>query len=55
MVWPCAEGNDGNVLRNALDLKVSGKRKRGQPQKTWKKKVEEKTEKIGSKKEDALN
>ena len=35
---------------------MSGKRKRGQPQKTWKKQVEkEKTEKIGSKKEDAPN
>ena len=48
--------NDGSVLRNALDLKVSGKRKRGQPQKTWKKQVEEeKTKKNDSKKEDAPN
>ena len=42
------------VLRVALDLEVSGKRKRGRPKKTWKKQVEEETEKIGLKKEDAL-
>ena len=41
---------DGNcVLRVALDLEVSGKRKRGRP----KQQVEEETEKIGLKK-DAL-
>ena len=46
---------DGNsVLRVALDLEASGKRKRGRPKKTWKKKVEEETEKIGLKKEEAL-
>ena len=44
-----------SVLRVALDLEVSGKRKRGRPKKTWKKQVEEETEKIGLKKEDALN
>ena len=38
----------------ALDLEVSGKRKRGRPKKTWKKQVEEETEKIGLKKEDAV-
>ena len=47
---------DGDsVLRVALDLEVSDKRKRGRPKKTWKKQVEEETEKIGLKKEDALN
>ena len=50
MVWTCAEGDDDSVLRVALDLEVSGKRKKGRP-----KKVEEETEKIGLKKEDALN
>ena len=34
---------------------MSGKRKRGRRKKTWKKQVEEETEKIGLKKEDALN
>ena len=42
-----------SVLRVALNLKVSGKRKRGRPKKTWKKQVEEET-KISLKKEDAL-
>ena len=46
--------DDDSVLRVALDLEVSGKRKQGQPKKTWKKQVEEETEKIGLKKEDAL-
>ena len=44
--------DDDSVLRVALNLEVSGKRKRGRPKKTWKKQVEE-TEKIGLKK-DAL-
>ena len=46
--------NDDSVLRVALNLEVSGKRKRGRPRKTWKKRVEEETEKIGLKKEDAM-
>ena len=45
--------DDNSALRIALDLEVSGKRKRGRPNKTWKKQVEE-TEKIGLK-EDNLN
>ena len=45
--------DDDSVLRVALNLEVSGKRKRGRPKKTWKKQVEEKE--IGFKKEDALN
>ena len=44
--------DDDSVLRVALNLEVSGKRKRGRP-KTRKKQVEEETEKIGLKKEDA--
>ena len=46
--------DDDNVLRVAMDLEVSGKRKRGRPKKTWKKQVEEETEKIGLKKKVAL-
>ena len=46
--------NDNSVLRVALDIEVSGKRKRERPKKTWKKQVEEETEQIGLKKEDAL-
>ena len=45
--------DDDSVLRVPLDLEVSGKRNRGRPN-TWKKQVEEETEKIGLKKEDAL-
>ena len=45
--------DDDSVLRVALNLEVSGNRKRGRP-KTWKKQVEEETEKIGLKEEDAL-
>ena len=45
--------DDDSVLRVALDLEVSGKRKRERLKKTWKKQVEEETEKIGLK-EDAL-
>ena len=47
--------DDDGVLRVALDLEVSSNGKRGQPKKIWKKQVEEKAEKIGLKKEDALN
>ena len=46
--------DDDSVLRVALNLEVSGKKKRGR-QKTWKTQVEEKTEKIGLKKENDLN
>ena len=47
--------DDDSVLRVALDFEVSGKRKRGQLKKIWKKPVVNETEKIGLKKEDALN
>ena len=45
--------DNDSVLRVALDLEVSGNR--GQLKKTWKKQMEEESEKIGLKKEDALN
>ena len=47
--------DDDSVLRVALDLEVSGKRKQGRPKKIWKNQVEEQMDKIGLKKEDALN
>ena len=47
--------DDNSVLRVAVDLEVRGKRMRERPKKTWKKQVKEETEKIGLKKEDALN
>ena len=43
--------DDDSVLRIARDLEVNGKRKQGRPKKTWKKQVEEKTEKTGLKKD----
>ena len=46
--------DNNSVLRDALNLEVTGKRKWGRPKKTWKKQVQEETEKIGLKKEDAL-
>ena len=45
--------DDDSVLRVALDLEASGKRKRGRLKEIWKKLVEEETEKIGLK-EDAI-
>ena len=48
---PVLRRDDDSVLRVALDLEVSGKRKRGRPKKTWKKQVEKKTEKIDLKNE----
>ena len=56
MVWygHVLRRDDDSVLRVALNLEVTGKRKRGRPKKTWKKQVEEETEKVGLKKEDAL-
>ena len=47
--------DDDSALSVALNLEVSGKRKRRRPKKTWKKQVEKETEKIGLKKEDAQN
>ena len=47
--------DDNSVLWVALDLEVSGKRKRGRWKKIWKKQVEEETEKISLKKDDALH
>ena len=46
--------DDDSVLRVALNLEVSGKRKQERSKKTWRKQMEEEIEKIGLKKEDAL-
>ena len=47
--------DDNIVLKVTLDDEVSGNKKRGRPKKTWKKQVEKKKEKVGLKKEAALN
>ena len=46
--------DDDSILRVTLDFEVSDNRKRERPKKTWKKQVEEETEKTGLKKENAL-
>ena len=47
--------DDGLVLRKALVFEVKGKRKRGQPKRTWKTQVEKESKSVGLKKEDAMN
>ena len=47
--------DDGHVLREALEFEVKGKRKRGQPKKTWKMQVEKVSKSIGLEKKDAMN
>ena len=47
--------DDDSVLRVALDLEVNGNRKRERPKTALKKQVKEETERIGLKKEVALN
>ena len=39
--------DEDSLLRVALDCEESGKRKQGQPKKTWKKQVKEVKKKIG--------
>ena len=43
--------DDGHVLRKALEFEVKGKRKQGQPKKTWKTQVEKESKTIGLEKE----
>ena len=47
--------DDGHVLRKALEFEVKGKRKRGQPKKTWKMQLEKESKRVGLEKEDAMN
>ena len=47
--------DDGHVLRRALEFEVKGKRKRGQPRKTWKMQVERESKNVGLEKKDALS
>ena len=43
---PVLRRDDDSVFRVALNLEVSGNRKRGRPKKAWKKQMKEETEKI---------
>ena len=54
IVRACVE-DDGHVLRKALEFEVRGKRKRGQPKKTWKMQVEKERKSVGWEKKDAIN
>ena len=48
--------DDGHVLtRKALEIEVKGKRKQGQPKKTWKTQVDKGSESVGLEKKDAMN
>ena len=47
--------DDGDVMRRALDFEVAGRRGRGRPNMTSKRQVEEHTDQIGVKKEDAID
>ena len=47
--------DDGHVLRKVFEFEVKGKRKRGQPKKTWKTQVEKESKSVDLEKEDAMN
>ena len=53
MVRAFVEEGDGHVLRKALEFEVKGKRRREQPQETWKTQVERESKSVGLE-EDAL-
>ena len=47
--------DNGDALRRWLHFEVAGRRGRGRPNMKWKRKVEEHTDQIGMKKEDAID
>ena len=47
MVRHVLKRDDGHVLRKALEFEVKGKRKQGQPKKTWKMQVEKESKSVG--------
>ena len=56
------EGNSGSdgkgkwsEMVRALEFKVKGKRKQGQPKKTWKRQVEKEGKSVGLEEKDAMN
>ena len=44
----------GHVLRMTLDLEVRDHRTKGRPRRTWKQQVEDKSVKVGLRREDAI-
>ena len=55
MYWYVLRRVSSNVLRKALDFKVAERRGRGRPNMRWKRQVEDHTDQIGLKKEDAID
>ena len=53
--WHVWRRDDEHVLRKMLEFEGKGKRKRGQPKKTWKMQVEKESKSVGLEKEDAMN
>ena len=47
--------DNDDVLRRAVDFEVAGRRKRGLPNMTWKRQVEEHINQIGLKRKDAID
>ena len=47
--------DNGDVLKRALAFEMAGRKGRGRPNMTWKRQVEEHTNQIGLKKEDAID
>ena len=45
---------NGQVLRRALNFEVEGQKKKGRPNRTWKKQAEEESVKIGLRRKDVL-
>ena len=45
---------DGHVLRRVLDFEVGGQREKGSPKRMWKRQVEEKSVKVGLRRNDAV-
>ena len=54
MVWALRR-NNGDVLRRALDFEVAGRKRRGRPNMTRKRQVEEHIDQIGLKRKDAVD
>ena len=47
--------DEGDVLREALQFEVDGRRGRGRPRNTWKKQVEKEMKRAGLRREDAYD
>ena len=48
-------GEDGHVLRRAMEFRVGGQLKKGSPKRTWNRQLEEESVKVGLRRKDALS